>query len=260
ATYVAQHPEMLKVLADGGCSSMFMGLESISQESLKSVQKQNTAKMYEDLIRRVHDHGIDIHAGFVRGLDHEDVSSFERTAEWVNRMGLCGAIFRILTPYPGTRLFEQLKAEGRLLTTNWTYYSGEHVVYRPAKMSVEELYWGQKWLKRQFYAYRSIGERALRRAGRWQKGGGRSEGGAGAGFRVHVHLAGGGGRGGGVSGPPAFAAPTRADRPPVQQPCLWRQRWSLVVPGAPTRWRVEPARTLSCTGSSSRCVSNPRTV
>jgi len=164
ATYVAHHPEMLKLLAESGCSAMFMGLESLSQESLQSVNKQNTAKLYEDLIRRVHDYGIVIHAGFVCGLDHEDVSSFERTAEWVNRMGLCGAIFRILTPYPGTRLFEQLRAEGRLLTTNWTYYSGEHVVYRPAKMTVEELYWGQKWVKGQFYAYRSIGERALRRA------------------------------------------------------------------------------------------------
>src|SRR2546430_9147854 len=96
-------------------------------------------------------------------------------------MGLCGAIFRILTPYPGTRLFEQLKAEGRLLTTNWTSYSGEHVVYRPAKMSVEELYWGQKWLKRQFYAYRSIGERALRRAGLGRMGAGGATGVAGAG-------------------------------------------------------------------------------
>ncbi|HXJ77206.1 MAG TPA: radical SAM protein, partial [Candidatus Methylomirabilis sp.] len=188
ATYVTQHPEMLKVLAEGGCSSMFMGLESISQESLKSVQKQNTAKMYEELIRRVHDHGIDIHAGFVCGLDHDDVSSFERTAEWVNRMGLCGAIFRILTPYPGTRLFEQLRAEGRLLTTNWTSYSGEHVVYRPAKMTVEELYWGQKWLKAQFYAYRSIGERGLRRAGHGKMGDVMKTVVNGLGYRSMFHL------------------------------------------------------------------------
>jgi len=188
ATYVAQHPEMLKVLAESGCAAMFMGLESISQESLKSVQKQNTAKTYEELIRRVHDHGIDIHAGFVCGLDHDDISSFERTAEWVNRMGLCGAIFRILTPYPGTRLFEQLRAEGRLLTTNWTSYSGEHVVYRPAKMTVEELYWGQKWLKRQFYAYRSIGERGLRRAGLGQMGEVVTTVVTGLGYRSMFHL------------------------------------------------------------------------
>jgi radical SAM superfamily enzyme YgiQ (UPF0313 family) len=188
ATYVAQHPELLQVLAESGCAAMFLGLESLSQASLQSVQKPNTAKRYEDLIRRVHDQGIEIHAGFVCGLDHDDVSSFARTAEWVNRMGLCGAIFRILTPYPGTRLFEQLRAAGRLLTTNWTCYSGEHVVYRPAKMTVEELYWGQKWLKRQFYAYRSIGERALRRAGRARMGAVVTTVMAGLGYRSMFHL------------------------------------------------------------------------
>jgi radical SAM superfamily enzyme YgiQ (UPF0313 family) len=154
---------MLKILAEGGCSAMFMGLESINQDSLKSINKQNSAKTYEELIRRVHDYGIDIHAGFICGLDHEDVYQFERTAEWATRMGLCGAIWRILTPYPGTKLFDELKAAGRLLTTDWTYYGGEHVVYRPAKMTVEELYWGQKWAKRHFYSYRSIGERMVRR-------------------------------------------------------------------------------------------------
>jgi len=163
ATYVAHHPELLKSLREAGCSAMFMGLESINQESLKSVEKQNTAKLYEDMIRRIHGQGIDIHAGFVCGLDHEDVYDFERTAEWATRMGLCGALWRILTPYPGTRLFEELKVAGRLLTTDWTYYTGEHVVYRPAKMTVEQLYWGHKWAKGHFYSFRSIGERMVRR-------------------------------------------------------------------------------------------------
>ncbi len=163
ATYVAHHHELLKTLGESGCSAMFMGLESINQSSLKSVDKQNTVKTYEELIRRIHDQGIDIHAGFVCGLDHEDVYDFERTAEWATRMGLCGAIWRIQIPYPGTRLYEELKAAGRLLTTDWTYYSGEHVVYRPAKMTVEELYWGHKWVKGHFNSYRSIGERMVRR-------------------------------------------------------------------------------------------------
>lgn len=164
ATYAAHHPEMLKLLAESGCTAMFMGLESINQDSLKSVNKQNTARTYEELIRRIHDHGIDIHAGFVSGLDHEDVFSFEQTVEWANRVGLCGAIFRILTPYPGTKQFDEFKAAGRLLTTDWTYYSGEHVVFRPARMTVEELYWGHKWAKRHFYSFASIGKRAVRRA------------------------------------------------------------------------------------------------
>lgn len=164
ATYVAQHPDILKQLAASGCSAMFMGLESVNQESLVSVNKQNSVKTYDTLIRRIHDVGIDVHAGFVSGLDHEDIFSFERTVEWANRVGLCGAIWRVMTPYPGTQLFEEFKRAGRLLTTDWTSYSGEHVVFRPAKMTPEELYWGHKWAKRQFYSYRSIGERMVRRA------------------------------------------------------------------------------------------------
>jgi radical SAM superfamily enzyme YgiQ (UPF0313 family) len=151
ATYGARHLGLLKLLAENGCTAMFMGLESISLDSLKSVNKQNTTKMYEELIPRIHDVGIDVHAGFVVGFDHDDVDSFERTVEWGNRMGLCGAIWRILTPYPGTQLFKEFQASGRLLTTDWTYYSGEDVVFQPRKMTVEQLYWGHKWAKRQFY-------------------------------------------------------------------------------------------------------------
>src|SRR5215472_12711354 len=94
-----------------------------------------------------------------------------RTVEWGNRMGLCGAIWRILTPYPGTQLFEEFSASGRLLTTDWTYYSGEDVVFQPRKMTVEQLYWGHKWAKRQFYSFKSIGARGLRRARAIKPGG-----------------------------------------------------------------------------------------
>src|SRR5262249_37626681 len=188
ATYAAHHPEMLRLLAQSGCSAMFMGLESINQASLTAVNKQNHAATYEELLQRIHDHGIDIHAGFVCGLEDDDVSSFERTVEWANRVGLCGAIFRILTPYPGTKQFVDLQAAGRLLTTDWTCYSGEHVVFRPRKMSVEELYWGHKWAKRQFYALRSIGQRAVRRARLQGLGELVHTIGTGLGYRAMFHL------------------------------------------------------------------------
>jgi len=188
ATYVARHPGLLKSLAESGCTAMFMGLESINSESLKSVNKQNTLKMYEELIPRIHDCGIDVHAGFVVGLDHDDVHSFERTVEWGNRMGLCGAIWRILTPYPGTQLFKELRASGRLLTTDWTYYSGEDVVFRPHKMTVEQLYWGHKWAKRHFYSFKSIGARGLRRARAIKPGELLNTLGAGLGYRAMFHL------------------------------------------------------------------------
>jgi radical SAM superfamily enzyme YgiQ (UPF0313 family) len=189
ATYVAHHPELLKTLKEAGCSAMFMGIESINQDSLKSVDKQNQAKLYEEMIKRIHDHGIDIHAGFICGLDHEDVFDFERTAEWATKMGLAGALWRIMTPYPGTKQFAELKAAGRILTENWTAYTGEHVVYKPAKMTVEQLYWGHKWAKGQFYSFKSIGQRAIQRASQNGFGELLNITGCGLGYRSMFHLA-----------------------------------------------------------------------
>jgi hypothetical protein len=168
---------------------MFMGIESINQDSLKSVDKQNSAKLYEEMITRIHDHGIDIHAGFICGLDHEDVFDFERTAEWATKMGLAGALWRIMTPYPGTKQFAELKAAGRILTENWTAYTDEHVVYKPAKMTVEQLYWGHKWAKGQFYSFRSIGQRAIQRASQNGFGELLNITGCGLGYRSMFHLA-----------------------------------------------------------------------
>lgn len=214
ATYVAHHPELLKTLKEAGCSAMFMGIESINQESLKSVDKQNSAKLYEEMIKRIHDRGIDIHAGFICGLDHEDVFDFERTAEWATKMGLAGALWRIMTPYPGTKQFAELKAAGRILTENWTAYTGEHVVYKPAKMTVEQLYWGHKWAKGQFYSFKSIGQRAIQRASQNGFGELLNITGCGLGYRSMFHLA-------------ADSAPVNVYRdmnhlPPQEEPIAYR--------------------------------------
>jgi radical SAM superfamily enzyme YgiQ (UPF0313 family) len=214
ATYVAHHPELLKTLKEAGCSAMFMGIESINQDSLKSVDKQNQAKLYEEMIKRIHDQGIDIHAGFICGLDHEDVYDFERTAEWATKMGLAGALWRIMTPYPGTKQFAELKAAGRILTTNWTAYTGEHVVYKPAKMTIEQLYWGHKWAKGQFYSFKSIGQRAIQRASQNGFGELLNITGCGLGYRSMFHLA-------------ADSAPVNVYRdmkhlPPQEEPVAYR--------------------------------------
>jgi len=160
---VARSEETLRELADSGCVAMFIGLESINQDSLKSVDKKNQVHAYEELIRRIYDHEIGIFAGMVVGMDHDDLSTFERTVEWCDRMGIAGAIWRILTPYPGTKLFRELDAQGRILTRDWTYYDGENVVHKPGNMTVEQLYWGHKWTKRNYYSFGSIGRRIARR-------------------------------------------------------------------------------------------------
>ena len=87
----------------------------------------------------LHDYGIQVNGSFVLGFDHDRTDVFARTAEWIEENRLECATFHILTPYPGTPLFRQMEAEGRLLHRDWTLYDTAHVVFRPKHMTPEEL-------------------------------------------------------------------------------------------------------------------------
>jgi len=117
--HVAQSHQTLRDLADSGCVAMFIGLESINQDSLTSVDKKNKVRAYEELIKRIYDHEIGIFAGLVVGMDYDDLSTFERTLDWCDKMGVAGAIWRILTPYPKQNRIKQTLQE-RL--SNFVYF------------------------------------------------------------------------------------------------------------------------------------------
>ena len=68
----------------------------------------------------LHDHGIQVNGSFVLGFDHDRKDVFARTADWIEENRLECATFHILTPYPGTPLFRQMEAEGRLLHRDWS--------------------------------------------------------------------------------------------------------------------------------------------
>ncbi len=84
---------------------------------------------------------------------------FERTAEWVEHNRLECATFHILTPYPGTPLFQQLEAQGRLRHRDWRLYDTAHVVFRPKRMSIEQLEAGYAWCYQRLFSHRSIWRR-----------------------------------------------------------------------------------------------------
>ncbi|MGH7293953.1 MAG: DUF4070 domain-containing protein, partial [Polyangiaceae bacterium] len=116
----------------------------------------------DDYARRVailHDNGIQVNGSFVVGFDHDRRDVFERTATWIEDNRLECATFHILTPYPGTPLFRQMKAEGRLLHERWTEYDTAHVVFRPRHMEPEELFAGYAWLYRRLFSHASIWRR-----------------------------------------------------------------------------------------------------
>src|SRR5437764_9031966 len=120
---------------------------------------------YEEGIARIHRHNITVQAGLVFGFDGDDESTFEATLQGATRAGLDGATVGILTPFPKTPIFEELKRAGRLLTYDWSYYNGKTAVaFRPARMSAKQLWERYMWFRRRFFAPGCILER-VRRSG-----------------------------------------------------------------------------------------------
>ena len=167
---VAFDDEFMSLAARSGCKALFLGLETISQESLNVANKRhNRAAEYREVIRRFHACGIAVQAGVVFGFDHDDRTIFRTTVEFYRSAGLDSATVSVLIPFPNTPLFKRLDAEGRILTRDWSKYNGKKdVVFQPALMSPQELLMGMEWAARQFYSVGSIIERMARsRTGLW---------------------------------------------------------------------------------------------
>ncbi len=160
----AQDDEFLALAARSGCKQLFVGLESISQASLNGVRKQfNRVADYRRAIERIHSHGIAVQAGIVFGFDEDTPSIFPETIDFLEDAGVQNATFNILTPFPGTPLYQRLEAEGRILTRDWSKYNGRaDVVFQPGQMSPEELLGGFRYAVRRFYSPRSIARRMSR--------------------------------------------------------------------------------------------------
>ncbi len=152
---LARDKELLKLTAKSGCIGLFIGFESISQESLREAGKtHNIVKRYEEDIKMIRDNGIAINGAFIFGFDNDDESVFERTVDFVKRNKLDSATFAALTPFPGTPLYYKLDKENRIVTKDWTKYGG--AVFKPKLMSLETLDEGCKWAWRECYSYKSI--------------------------------------------------------------------------------------------------------
>ena len=154
---VADIPGMLDLMKDTGCTSLFIGLESLSQESIDlSEKRQNSIAKYERLCEEIHKRGIMINASFVFGLDGDTPATFRHTIDWIVRNRLETVTSHILTPYPGTRQHADLSAAGRITDTDQRHYTTSRVVFQPKGMTPEELYRGYLQVYREVYSWRNI--------------------------------------------------------------------------------------------------------
>ncbi len=163
---VTDDPTLIRSMALAGCTGVFVGFESLTDENLADARKKTPkAGDYARRVDMLHDNGIQVNGSFVLGFDHDRKDVFTRTAGWIEENRLECATFHILTPYPATPLFRQMEAEGRLLHRDWSLYDTAHAVFRPRNMSPEELEQGYAWMYQRLFSHRSIW---LRRPEDWR--------------------------------------------------------------------------------------------
>ena len=156
--HAGEDEEFLALAAESGCKQLFIGLESISQASMNEVHKRfNRVETYAQIIERIHSYGIAVQVGIVFGFDHDTETVFSETLDFLETTGVQNATFNILIPYPGTRLYHRLEAEGRILTRDWRKYNGrQDIVFQPRRMSIEALLAGFQYANHRFYSLPSI--------------------------------------------------------------------------------------------------------
>ncbi|MDI9390717.1 MAG: radical SAM protein [Synergistota bacterium] len=159
---MTEDQELLELAEKSGCVGLFMGFETVSKESMGEIGKShNKIEEFKANVRRLHDHGIVVLGAFIFGFDSDDRDVFKRTVDFVYGAKIDLAQFSILTPLPGTKFYEKLSSENRIIDTDWSKYDMGHVVFKPAQMSPEELDEGATWAWKEFYSRGSIARRVF---------------------------------------------------------------------------------------------------
>ena len=163
---IGRDPELMELMARSGCRGLLIGFETIAEAGLGAVRKGfNKPELYARLIDDLHRLGIAVNGTFVFGGDADTAETFRETTDFVLETGIDLPRFAVLTPFPGTPLFARLEAEGRILTRDWELYDGQHVVFEPKGLSVQELELGHEAAWKRVYSWGAVARRTWR-AGR----------------------------------------------------------------------------------------------
>ena len=148
---------MLELAAESGCTLMSIGFESITRSTLTSVHKHvNRPETFAALVEKVHSYGIMVFGLFMFGFDGDDPSVFKTTSRFNIDADYDACAYSVLTPYPGTLTWYELKKADRIVSYDWTRYDQANVVYRPAQMTGDQLRLGQTEAYETFYSPASM--------------------------------------------------------------------------------------------------------
>jgi radical SAM superfamily enzyme YgiQ (UPF0313 family) len=135
-----------------GCHTLFIGLESVNPESLKSMKKSQTMEEIATAVKVLQKNRIHVHGMFVYGFDEDDWKTVKQTVKFARKAGLTSTQFLILTPLPGSEIYDKLKSEDRIKFGDWTLYDAHHAVFQPSKFSLSDLQKAQMFSHKKFYS------------------------------------------------------------------------------------------------------------
>jgi radical SAM superfamily enzyme YgiQ (UPF0313 family) len=154
---ITQDVELFDLAVKSGCDGLLMGFESVSPENLSFCGKHfNDVSEARHTVALCHRHGIGVLGCFVLGFDGDTEETFDETVKFIDAIDVDLPRFSVLTPFPGTKLFERYRADGRILTDDLNVYDTEHVVFRPRNMTPETLQRGLYYTWKTAYSIRRV--------------------------------------------------------------------------------------------------------
>lgn len=155
-TDAARDEELLRLMRNSGCGMVFVGMESINPATLENYNKHQEVSDIEHCIRQFHRYGMMVHGMFVFGSENDTVQTIRDTLDFALKNRIDTVQFLILTPLPGTRVYQEMEAAGQIFTHDWELYDAHHVVYHPQLLSAEELQVETMQAFRRFYSLRHL--------------------------------------------------------------------------------------------------------
>lgn len=159
---VAKDTELVRLMREAGCETVYIGFESIDQKNLKSMKKDQSVEEIKSAIKILNKNRIQVHGMFVFGFDNDNQNIIRETIRFANRSHIQTVQFLILTPLPGTETFRKLKEEGRIKFFDWTLYDAHHAVFETKHLTIDELQRAQIKGHQSFYSIRQLLKRALK--------------------------------------------------------------------------------------------------
>ena len=148
---------LLELAAESGCYMLSIGFESTSRKALKSVHKyQNRPETFRQLVHKLHSHGILTFGLFMFGFDEDDLSVFEETVRFSIDAGLDVCAFSLLTPFPGTLTWFEMRKQKRIRSYDWNLYDQGHIVFQTKHLTTTQISEGYKEAYRRFYSLPSM--------------------------------------------------------------------------------------------------------